>query len=559
MKHQMIKFLFLLLSFLLLPVFYALHSTAPSGETIANTIEPRRKILLIPLDSRPPCKSDVIERGRLLGYDVITPPADISDYYTKPSDARALESFIEAHVDEVDFILLSIDNLLYGSLLASREGGRTDDELNASLAFLRNLHEMHPKTPIEAFFILPRLAAPAAIEDYDDNKNLIEYSKLVDRYTLHGDERDAARIATLEDRISPYARAIYMRRYTENERIANLLIDMAQEGTLSRLWIGQDDGASYSIGNMEKRRLQERLDVEHTPKERVALLHGADELALTMLTAHALQKTAHVPRIYLDYNDPTTPQKTLPYMAISMEETAREKIELLGGKIVSHPDDAELILYLSAGSPATLDSRQKAAKEIECYVNEGKSLALVDLSERFLAEETIFPLLLPRSMPLHALASYAGWNTASNSIGTALSDALLYSLAQMQVNDEATMLSILYEHVAILNGSFLEDYYYLKDVIDLVNTGLKVQGYRNVNDLDLQGNFLWATARLQEILSAKKDALTSSPAYRTPFSVHTKTGQYLLRVRDLRLESAYPWPRTFEIYVRTTPTVLRIR
>lgn len=559
MRKHFIKSLLPLLLLAVLLALYTLHRAEPSGEPVTSAGEPKGKILLLPLDTRPPCKSDVVERGRLAGYEVIVPPADISDYYTNPSDTKAIESFLEEHIDEADLVLLSVDNLLYGSLLASREGGKSSAELDASLAFLHRLHEAHPRVPIEAFFILPRLAAPAAVEDYDDNRHLVEYSKLVDRYALQGEADDARRIAELESLITPDALALYIHRFEENERIASALINMTRDGTLSRLWIGQDDGAIHSIGNVEKRRLQERLDAARIPCEKVAILHGADELALTMLTSHELKKAGYAPRIFLDYNDPATPAAVLPYMAISMEETAREKIDLLGGEIVSSPDDADLILYLSAGGPATLSSRRRAAETIARYVNEGRPLALVDLSERFRAEETVFPFLLDQTMPLHSLASYAGWNTASNSIGTALSDALLYQLARARATDEATALEILREHAAILDASFIEDYYYLKDAIDLVNTGLKVQGYANVNDLDLAGNYLWATDCLQDLLNERKDALAAVRSFRAPFTVDTGAGRYTLRVSDLYIEASFPWPRTFEIRLRTSPTVLRIR
>ncbi|BEU87900.1 hypothetical protein TAMA11512_13640 [Selenomonas sp. TAMA-11512] len=558
----MTKYAFEILFLLLLAsslAVYTLYRSEPSGDPITAPIETSKKLLLLPLDGRPPCKSDVIERGRLVGYEVITPPADISDYYTKKADTKALEEFLEVHIDEADFVLLSMDCLLYGSLLASREGDVGENDLTSSLEFLRRLHVKHPNIPIEAFFILPRLAPPAAVEDYFDNKNLIEYSKHIDRYTLTGDENDARCITELEKSISPDARNLYLRRFEENERIAHALIDMTQDGTLTRLWIGQDDGAVYSIGNLEKRRLQERLARESIPGERVAILHGADELALTMLTAHEANAAAYSPRIYLDYNHPATPDAVLPYMAISMEQAAKEKIHLLGGKVVSDLEDADLILYLSEGSTETLSSRRTAAKKIKEYLTSGIPIALVDLSEHFLAEETIFPFLLELSVPLHALTSYAGWNTTSNSVGTALSDALLYQIALSRATDDDACLAIIREHIAILDASFIEDYYYLKDVIDLINTGLKTQGYKNVNDLDLSGNYLWAAARLQELLVERSNTLAATQAYRAPFSVSSSMGNYTLRTNTLRIDASFPWPRTFEIYLRVIPAVLWIR
>ena len=82
-------------------------------------------------------------------------------------------------------------------------------------------------------------------------------------------------------------------------------------------------------------------------------------------------------------------------------------------------------------------------------------------------------------MPINELTSYAGWNTASNSIGTALANAVIYKAIRPTFNTTNDMLAVEYNRLNINYERFLEDYYYLKEVIDVMNITLKNHGYEN--------------------------------------------------------------------------------
>lgn len=46
------------------------------------------KLILIPLDTRPPCQKMVVDAGKMAGVQIITPPSEIMDYYTKEGDTK---------------------------------------------------------------------------------------------------------------------------------------------------------------------------------------------------------------------------------------------------------------------------------------------------------------------------------------------------------------------------------------------------------------------------------------------------------------------------------------
>ncbi|MEX5286020.1 DUF4127 family protein [Selenomonas sputigena] len=523
------------------------------GTPFAALPEKSGRLLLVPLDGRPPCRQFVLDAADIKGIEVSAMPYEFQDYYTAPGDTKALQAWLKENIGTADTVILSIDQLLYGGLLAAREARQSPAEIEEFIAFLRELHEQNPRARLCAFSILPRMTPPASIDGYYDNKYLLEYSRLADRYALEGRPEDAEKMQELAQKIKPASLAQYLALFEQNEHLSRALITLVEEGVLTRLLLGQDDGETYSIPNIEKRRLQELLTQKQLPQEKAAIVHGADELALTLLAALPAETASPRPRIYVDWNDAAAPDMVLPFMAISLQETAWEKIALFGGEPADTPENADFVLFIAAGSEKTVGSRSESAERLAHYLTAGVPVALVDLSKHFAAEETLLPLLIEREVPVEQLIAYAGWNTASNSIGTALSEAMLFSAAKREVKTKEETLRLYAANLKFLNNRFLEDYFYLKDAITLVNTGLKKYGTKNVYDLDLERDYLAATAMLQKAMGDRLKTFKSTKACRRPFPIDTPEGPCRIFVYDIRADMSFPWPRTFEIHLETTP------
>lgn len=529
---------------------------APANAT-PEGIEPAGKILLIPLDSRPPCQQMVISAGRITGSEVVVPPQSMLDYYSQPGDTAAVRAWLRENLAGARAAIISADQLLYGGLLAAREKSASPEDTASLLAFLRELHAAHPQIPLYVFSILPRLTPQDSIDGYQERKDLIAYSRLVGRQAA-GLETDEQEIAALRDRIPAESLRKYLQRFRENERLNQQLIDLAAEGTIRRLVLGQDDGEAYSIPNIEKSALTGYIAALGLTREQAFLTHGADELALTFLAEIEMQRTGLHPSIYMDASSDWAEKHYLPYMAISSGDCASEKLELLGLCPAKTPKEADCILFLSVNDHKadTLASRADSVKRLQAYQASGKPVALVDLSEHFRAEETLLPQLIAADFPLNSLAAYAGWNTASNSIGTALSEAVLYLAARHASRSREELLNLAQAQANFLQGRLLEDYYYLKADIDTINRALRKSGYRNTADLDLEHNFRYATAMLQKGMQQHAEVLEGTGAARAPFAVTGTAGALTLRQQRLHLDTGFPWPRTFEIYLQAWPELV---
>ena len=456
------------------------------------------------------------------------------------------------HIAGFDAAILSIDQLLHGGLIASRQAKKTIADEEDLLNFLRRLRAAHPNIPLYAFSILPRMTPPDGLVDWEEQKRLMKYSRLLGRIAREKNPRDED-LSALDDlraSISAENLAQYERLFANYADFGQRLISLAENGTLDRLVIGQDDSEPNSIPNLVLHKFSELLAAKGISENRVFLAQGADELALSILAADEAQRNGFSPRVALIYNDSSTPDRVLPYMGATLEKTAREKIRFTRGTIAASPETADFTLYISANDKATANTRKAAAATINMLLDNKRAVALVDLAEHLRLDETLLPVLVENKTPIHMLAAYAGWNTASNSVGTAVAHAVLLQIAQRRAQTENDALSVAAAHISFLDGRFLEDCYYLKDVVDHLNYSLEKCGAQNGRGLEYNYNYPLGSLLLETAIENRRTRLVHTAAYQTPFTFKTESVTLLLRATDFTATARFPWPRTFEIDLR---------
>ncbi len=481
LKKQLVVLKLIIVISLML-AYYIIYIQPPFASSMELTQNYSRKIILIPLDTRPPCQKTVIDAGKMAGIQVITPPTEIMDYYTKPGDTKAIRKWLLENINQSDGVIISIDQLLHGGLLSSREAGTKADDSTQLLNFLYELKKIAPDKPIYAFNVLPRITPPPTLES--DSKKIIKISRLIDEINTFNNKDDIDLLEELQQDVQAEDIAVYKDLFKRNTELNKSLINMANQGIITKLIIGQDDGEDFGIPNMEKRSLLNYLHSLNISSDKVIITKGADEVALSLLSSYVQTITDYQPKIYVQYNDSAAAGTIMPFMAGSVGSTVKEKLTIANAKTVDTPDKAGLILYIYIGNDDNSASRQKSAEILKSYLAQGKKVALVDLSKHFSAQESLFPILLKENVPINQLVSYAGWNTASNSIGTALADAVIYKAIKPEFNTANDILCLEYNRLTILYNRILEDYYYLKDIIDSINTTLLNNDYKNINSLD---------------------------------------------------------------------------
>lgn len=550
------KWLLSLLAVALMIIYYLIFIQLPPATSVELQQNYKYKLILIPLDTRPPCQKMVIDAGKMAGVQIITPPSEIMDYYTRQGDTKEIQRWLMDNIDKSDGVIVSIDQLLHGGLLASRESGTKQDESQTLLKFMRDLKIKAKDKPIYAFNVLPRITPPPTLES--DSKKMIKISRLIDEISIFANEDDIKLLADLKEDIKQEDLDIYLDLFRRNTALNKELINLAKEGIITKLVIGQDDGEDFGIPNMEKKSLVNYVHSLGISDDVVMITKGADEVALSLLANFVQTKTNYQPKVYVEYNDEKAMRTVMPFMAGSVGSTVEEKLVMANAKKVNSPQEAGLILYVFIGDDENISTQRQSALKIKKYLEQGKKVALVDLSKHFSASEVLFPMLLKENVPINELTSYAGWNTASNSIGTALANAIIYKAIRPTFNTTNDMLAVEYNRLNINYERFMEDYYYLKEVIDVINITLGNHGYENVNDLDMEHNYIWMNDLLQLDMQRRANQLNYSKAFKMPFKVQTPEGIYDLTIRNLQVDVFYPWPRTFEVYLDVRLNLYRL-
>lgn len=184
--------------------------------------------------------------------------------------------------------------------------------------------------------------------------------------------------------------------------------------------------------------------------------------------------------------------------------------------------------------------------ELAALLAQGRRVALVDSSANFEADELLLPQLLTANVPINQLTAYAGWNTFSNSSGTALAQGLIFcgQVRRLQQSSAtAEQLAALYAaNLRFTAERILEDYCYQK----LLHANLRSQlAALGTDPAHLSDDEKTATERhIQWQLSLLAHKLLHTSLGRTPFFSQNGRDYYL---RDLTVGAQLPWNRIFEV------------
>lgn len=578
-----------MLKYIILPIIFILLYMADLWNSISAVSLPalpaHEELLLVPLDSRPVCSTMVQKLGKLAGINVIVPPKELLDNYQEPAKSKKLWQWLQNKSANYNTSIISTDILLHGSLLQTRQHIASAQEQDYFFSELNKLQKNITASPprqskytnstdsdkhqLQLFSVIPRLLV--SDEVYPDcwyQWHLMRYSQLLDMVQINGDYAMTKELMEYKgeipaDILSKYT-SIFAQSQGFNERllahllpkakisknIANTQVNATVATNAPLFIIGQDDSSPFGLPHMTATKLARHIE-EHTWQTQAQLTNGADEIAALLLTRHFLQQSHWQPKLFLAYGSPKTEFKHMPYMASSVGATLRNQAQLLNAQLVEEPNAADIILFVHCGD-ADAKPTAAEAEQLASYLKHDKNdkhVALIDLSANFEAEEMLLPLLLAQNINVNRLAAYAGWNTFSNSSGTALAQSIIFAgrLRQLQAQQRATDNPLLIPALYADNLNFtiermLEDYYYQKLIHPQLRPYLESFG-TTPTDLEPEEK-QQIEYRIQERLALYADLLFWRSLNRTPFYTDTHNAYYLT---DLTVGAKLPWNRIFEV------------
>ncbi|MBQ7488598.1 MAG: DUF4127 family protein [Clostridia bacterium] len=473
------------------------------------------KVLYLPLDSRPCNYVFPVQMARWSGAECAVPPLEMMDHFTKPGNWEAIRGFLEQEMENADALAVSIDQMCYGSLLASRENAVSLTEANARLEFLNRLHEKYPDKPIHAWNVILRSTiSTLRLADREVYLAVTAYAESSDRYSLLHAEADRVRMEEAKAQIPPEILEQVNTVRRRNHRVNMRCLEWRKQGVISTLAFLMEDSQPYGFHRKEQRTLMQRMEgVQDT-----YLHNGADEGGCM-----GMAKALDAPSISVDVRWTGRPDGRFiaKFEDRQFSANLRDNMYYLGMRedenadialVISSPPDGQQGDYHEEAyqiEPAALDAM---AAEIEQLLSEKKRVYLLDE----LCANGGCPELLCR-IDAGKLAGYSAWNTATNAMGTILGQIVTDALRDAP-------------NVQLRNERFMDDMIYESIIRRSLDRELPAAGEDPYNLKDPEP--------VERTINERYRTLAGDPAFAGVFSAIREIGDGYMTL---------PWPRTFEV------------
>ena len=397
------------------------------------------RIALLPPDERPNTAGYARTVGAACDVEVLLPPPETMPSFHRPADTAALAGWLRDIAPEVDHAVVSLDLLVHGGLIPSRN---TPDRIGDVLPRLEALRQL--QVPVTAYQVVTRLPHyDNASRSRQEPAYWATHGAALGRLSTAWDEHahgeiDADAVAAARAAVPAEHVADLVRRRLRNHVVNLAALELAADGGLETLAITSDDTAPRGLPAADRRALAawiDRLGVD------VLTYPGADEVPSVLVARVAAQAAGVVPRVAVRCPARGGLERVAPYEDRPVAVGFANQVRAVGGTLVDDPADADLVVVLHAPAtetgdwvmaPPQQDSRADAelvVAEVGDQLGRGRPVAVADVRYANGSDPTLLREL-DRARLLGRLVSYGGWNTAGNTIGTTLAAGVAWLLGR---------------------------------------------------------------------------------------------------------------------------------
>jgi hypothetical protein len=213
------------------------------------------RIGLIPLDERPANTRYPAMLAAIAGAELALPPAEALSARRRPADCAALARWLAAEAPQLDALIVALEQLGHGGLIAARTSAEPAATILARLEPLRALRLAHPRLTIYGFSVITRVSnANDAVEEpaywAEYGERLYALSQLLDR--RRQGQPVAAELAALEAAIPAAHRRDFVARRLRNHAVNLAALGLLEDATLDLLVLSSDDTSPLGLPSAEK-------------------------------------------------------------------------------------------------------------------------------------------------------------------------------------------------------------------------------------------------------------------------------------------------------------------
>lgn len=460
------------------------------------------KIAVIPIDNRPICY-DLIEDILSINknYELFLPKIEYLGGLTTSANIDELFKFLE-NLDNIDYLIISLDTLAYGGLINSRRCPETFEEIEKRVLKLKEIIiQKNLKNKVYAFSSVMRISNNNINEEEkeywsDYGKEIFNWS-----FNFHKTGVDLKTIPTeiLED---------YLNTRKRNFEINKLYLNLAKENIFNTLIFSKDDCAEFGLNIKEANELNEIIKLENI--KNTLIKTGADEIPLGLISRAIVQnENIKINPIFVYENSKNLIPK---YEDVTLETCVNGQIEL--ANCVINKNDFDLSLFINNFEKEQGDLVLGEANFLNKEISFLKTpYFIADVNNANGADDKFIKELFKKN--LNDYFGYCAYNTSANTLGCAILCAVVKFLAiKNEKYDDLAFRKIQFIR-------FLDDWAY------------QAISRKAIREKDENLTF-------SEALELKKEELTKNAKIIADF----------LNYYPEKIEYSLPWDRSFEIRIK---------
>ena len=413
--------------------------------------------MYIPLDERPCNYRYPAMIYSISGNQLFLPPLYLLGYKKRAADVSGLRTWILDNLHGVEYLVLSIDMLVFGGILPSRIHHLSEEEMMSRLDFLKIIKDKYPYIKIFAFNLITRVPEynssdeePDYYEDYGEQIYKLGY--LSDKMELNLLNIDGQKeLAAVEKSIPEAIRNDYLCRREKNHQLNQKAVQLVGEEVIDFLIFPMDDNSEYGFSTRERRKLME-LVAENKLFDKIYSYPGADEVGSVLTIRAFFEQRNYHPTIFTRYSSEKGKNLIPSLEDRSLEQTVKYQIITAGGILVDNNLEADFVLMVNTPTETTLgkegawdsifnkgiviDSHRNLHEfvtVIKYYLSRNIKIAVADVAVLNGSDGQLMHLMKMNDL-LPGLISYGGWNTSSNTLGTVIAHASMLTYFQTEGN-----------------------------------------------------------------------------------------------------------------------------
>jgi len=388
------------------------------------------RILLVPLDSRPAAGQFAQLIGKIDGVEVRMPTYEaLGRFTTQGNPDKILDWLEDQNLKDVSAMVVSTDMICYGGLIASRVYDVSPIVASRRLERLVELKKKNPHIKLYLFSATMRLTPTATRRASKIRLKIAQYEVCKDMAERAGDLDAKVQLEALRRKIPKADIEQYEKTRKRDHTIQRQLVEMTRESAIDFLVIGQDDAQPFGphvAETAELRHLVRQSDLNW----KVYFCEGVDQDSSVLLSRALLKEASWTPRVRIVYSDEAGKNLHANFESIKIEESLSEQLLASGARPVGPDGIYDYTLYLN--TPKRREAPfHEFLEQLKSDLNKDLPVAVADinLAQDGTADPDLFNALWEQGRMLNLL-SYAGWNTAGNTIGTSIPAANVYLLAR---------------------------------------------------------------------------------------------------------------------------------